>query len=191
MRGAHPVSAMFESTLAALQVLFTPGGALFLFVGVVIGLLFGVMPGLGGTTAIALLMPLTFSHGIQPCHGADRRHHGRGIGRRLDLGDPAQHAGHRAERGDLFRRLSAGAAGQGRTRDRRGGGGLHARRTDRRGRADRGHSGDEVDRAAVRPAGILHAGADGPVRDRGVDRRPVPARTDRRRARTDAVVRRL
>ncbi|MGA7487043.1 MAG: tripartite tricarboxylate transporter permease [Xanthobacteraceae bacterium] len=51
---------MLESTLAALQVLFTPGGALFLFVGVVVGLLFGVMPGLGGTTAIALLMPLTF-----------------------------------------------------------------------------------------------------------------------------------
>jgi putative tricarboxylic transport membrane protein len=52
---------MVESTLAALQVLFTPGGALFLFLGVVIGLLFGVMPGLGGTTAIAILMPLTFS----------------------------------------------------------------------------------------------------------------------------------
>src|SRR3970040_2885318 len=52
---------MLESTLAALQVLFTPGGALFLFLGVLIGLVFGVMPGLGGTTAIALLMPLTFT----------------------------------------------------------------------------------------------------------------------------------
>jgi putative tricarboxylic transport membrane protein len=57
---------MVESTLAALQVLFTPGGALFLFLGVVIGLLFGVMPGLGGTTAIAILMPLTFS--MEPNH---------------------------------------------------------------------------------------------------------------------------
>jgi putative tricarboxylic transport membrane protein len=52
---------MLESTLAALQVLFTPSGAAFLFVGVVIGLLFGVMPGLGGPTAVALLMPLTFT----------------------------------------------------------------------------------------------------------------------------------
>jgi putative tricarboxylic transport membrane protein len=57
---------MLHSTFAALQVLFTPGGALFLVVGVIIGLLFGVMPGLGGTTAIALLMPLTFS--MEPNH---------------------------------------------------------------------------------------------------------------------------
>jgi len=52
---------MLESTLAALQLLFTPKAVMFLALGVVIGLLFGVMPGLGGTTAIALLMPLTFS----------------------------------------------------------------------------------------------------------------------------------
>lgn len=52
---------MLESTAAALQFLFTPSGVLFLCVGVLIGLVFGVMPGLGGTTAIALLMPLTFT----------------------------------------------------------------------------------------------------------------------------------
>jgi putative tricarboxylic transport membrane protein len=52
---------MLESTLAALQGLFTPLGVLFLFLGVLVGLVFGVMPGLGGTTAIALLMPLTFT----------------------------------------------------------------------------------------------------------------------------------
>ena len=52
---------MLESTLAALQFLFTPSGALFLCLGVGIGLAFGVMPGLGGTTAIALLMPLSFT----------------------------------------------------------------------------------------------------------------------------------
>lgn len=50
---------MFESTLAALQVMFTLWGAFFLFAGVVVGLIFGVVPGIGGTTAIALLMPLT------------------------------------------------------------------------------------------------------------------------------------
>lgn len=52
---------MLESTFAALQFLFTASGVLFLCLGVVVGLVFGVMPGLGGTTAIALLMPLTFT----------------------------------------------------------------------------------------------------------------------------------
>jgi putative tricarboxylic transport membrane protein len=52
---------MLESTLAAVQGLFTPLGVLFLAFGVLVGLVFGVMPGLGGTTAIALLMPLTFT----------------------------------------------------------------------------------------------------------------------------------
>ena len=55
---------MLESTLAALQVMFTPMGAMFLSLGVVVGLIFGVVPGIGGTTAIALLMPLTF--GMEP-----------------------------------------------------------------------------------------------------------------------------
>jgi len=52
---------MLESTLSAAQALFTLSGVVFLFLGVVVGLIFGVMPGLGGTTAIALLMPLSFS----------------------------------------------------------------------------------------------------------------------------------
>ena len=55
---------MLESTLAALQVMFTLSGAFFLFAGVVVGLIFGVVPGIGGTTAIALLMPLTL--GMDP-----------------------------------------------------------------------------------------------------------------------------
>jgi putative tricarboxylic transport membrane protein len=55
---------MLESTLAALQVMFTPMGALFLTLGVVMGLIFGVVPGIGGTTAIALLLPLTY--GMNP-----------------------------------------------------------------------------------------------------------------------------
>jgi putative tricarboxylic transport membrane protein len=36
---------------------------LYLCIGVVIGLIFGVIPGLGGTTAIALLMPFTYGLG--------------------------------------------------------------------------------------------------------------------------------
>jgi putative tricarboxylic transport membrane protein len=57
---------MFESTLVAVGILFTPKAMLFLALGVGVGLLFGVIPGLGGTTAIALLMPLTFT--MDPHH---------------------------------------------------------------------------------------------------------------------------
>ena len=55
---------MFESAFEALALLFTLKGSLFLGLGVCIGLVFGAIPGLGGTTAIALLIPLTF--GMQP-----------------------------------------------------------------------------------------------------------------------------
>ncbi len=55
---------MFESATEALALLFTLKGSLYLCLGVSIGLVFGAIPGLGGTTAIALLIPLTF--GMQP-----------------------------------------------------------------------------------------------------------------------------
>ncbi|MEK9679110.1 MAG: tripartite tricarboxylate transporter permease, partial [Rhodospirillaceae bacterium] len=55
---------MFESATEALALLFTLKGSLYLCLGVGIGLVFGAIPGLGGTTAIALLIPLTF--GMQP-----------------------------------------------------------------------------------------------------------------------------
>lgn len=42
------------SDFASIQTLF------FLLIGVMFGLVFGVIPGLGGTTALAILMPLTF-----------------------------------------------------------------------------------------------------------------------------------
>ena len=51
---------MLDSALSALALLFTLEGVMFLCLGVVIGLVFGAIPGLGGTTAIALLIPLTF-----------------------------------------------------------------------------------------------------------------------------------
>ncbi len=40
--------------------LSNPGSLMFLVAGTCIGLLFGAIPGLGGTTALALLIPLTF-----------------------------------------------------------------------------------------------------------------------------------
>ena len=55
---------MFEALGGGLALLFTWQGTLYLCLGVLVGLVFGAVPGLGGTTAIALLMPLTF--GMEP-----------------------------------------------------------------------------------------------------------------------------
>ncbi len=56
---------MFEPLLTAISYLFSDGlNFLYLALGVVVGVLFGIIPGLGGATAIALLLPLTF--GMSP-----------------------------------------------------------------------------------------------------------------------------
>jgi TctA family transporter len=51
---------MFDSALAALASLADPGLLLMLAVGVVAGLVIGLIPGLGGTGAVAILLPVTF-----------------------------------------------------------------------------------------------------------------------------------
>ena len=51
---------MFEAIGASLSGLIFSGGILYLCVGTFVGLLFGIIPGLGGPTALALLIPLTF-----------------------------------------------------------------------------------------------------------------------------------
>lgn len=51
----------FGALLDALLQISTSGGMIYLLGGVVLGLLFGVIPGLGGTTALALLIPVTYS----------------------------------------------------------------------------------------------------------------------------------
>ena len=43
---------------------FNGGSLTFLIAGVLLGLTFGVIPGLGGTTALALLIPVTYT--LQP-----------------------------------------------------------------------------------------------------------------------------
>src|SRR5882672_6547527 len=55
---------MFEMWVAGLDSLFQGYVLLYVALGMVIGLIFGAIPGLGGTTAIALLMPLTY--GLEP-----------------------------------------------------------------------------------------------------------------------------
>jgi putative tricarboxylic transport membrane protein len=51
---------MFDSVFTAADYLADGMNLLFLMLGVIVGILFGIIPGLGGATAIALLLPLTF-----------------------------------------------------------------------------------------------------------------------------------
>jgi putative tricarboxylic transport membrane protein len=51
---------MLEALAISLDKLLLGGGLIYLASGTVVGLLFGVIPGLGGPTALALLIPLTF-----------------------------------------------------------------------------------------------------------------------------------
>jgi putative tricarboxylic transport membrane protein len=52
---------MFDSLITAFGYLFSDFiNLVYLSLGVIVGILFGIIPGLGGATAIALLLPLTF-----------------------------------------------------------------------------------------------------------------------------------
>lgn len=51
----------FDVLLEAFLAVLNGGSLLYLFSGVLLGLAFGVIPGLGGTTALALLIPVTYT----------------------------------------------------------------------------------------------------------------------------------
>ena len=53
---------MFEAIVAGLAALATPQAVLFMIIGVSYGLMIGILPGLGGIVAIALLLPFTYGH---------------------------------------------------------------------------------------------------------------------------------
>lgn len=55
---------MFEAIASGLSALLTPQAILFMLIGVVYGLIIGILPGLGGVVAMALLLP--FSYGFEP-----------------------------------------------------------------------------------------------------------------------------
>lgn len=50
-----------DVVLQAFLGVLTSGSVMFVFIGVLLGLCFGMIPGLGGTTALALLIPITYS----------------------------------------------------------------------------------------------------------------------------------
>lgn len=54
------VAAMFEAISISMNALLMSGGLGYLVIGTIVGLIFGIIPGLGGPTALALLIPITF-----------------------------------------------------------------------------------------------------------------------------------
>lgn len=58
---------MLEAAFTALQVIMSPEHFMFLFIGVLVGIGIGILPGLGGMVGLALLMPLTYS--LDPTSG--------------------------------------------------------------------------------------------------------------------------
>ena len=52
---------VLESLLLGFEVALQPINLLYVFVGVAVGTVIGVLPGLGPTATIALLLPLTFA----------------------------------------------------------------------------------------------------------------------------------
>jgi putative tricarboxylic transport membrane protein len=53
--------AEIEALMHGFAVAFTPFNLMLMFVGVVLGVLIGVLPGLGGANGVAILLPLTFT----------------------------------------------------------------------------------------------------------------------------------
>jgi putative tricarboxylic transport membrane protein len=50
-----------SSLIYGFGVLADPVNILYMFVGIVLGVLIGVLPGLGGANGVAILLPLTFT----------------------------------------------------------------------------------------------------------------------------------
>ena len=83
-----------------------------MFIGVSLGVIIGVLPGLGGANGIAILLPLTFTMRADlGDHHALVHLLGRALRRRDHL-DPVQHPGRALVGRDHVRRLSDGAAGR-------------------------------------------------------------------------------
>ena len=55
---------MLEAIISGLVALLTPQAIIFMIIGVIYGLIIGILPGLGGIVAMALLLP--FSYGFEP-----------------------------------------------------------------------------------------------------------------------------
>ena len=102
---------LFSNLALGFATAATLDNLIFCFIGVLLGTLIGVLPGIGPLATIAMLLPATF--GLPPDHRADhaRRHLLRRAVRRLDDGDPGQPARRDLVGGHRARRLPDGAPG--------------------------------------------------------------------------------
>jgi putative tricarboxylic transport membrane protein len=50
-----------SSLIAGFSILGDPANVLYMLIGITLGVLIGVLPGLGGANGVAILLPLTFS----------------------------------------------------------------------------------------------------------------------------------
>ncbi|GAB3724684.1 tripartite tricarboxylate transporter permease [Nocardiopsis oceani] len=57
---------MLEALMGALQQVISPESLMMLLIGVLLGFVVGILPGLGGAVALAMLLPFTF--GMDPLH---------------------------------------------------------------------------------------------------------------------------
>src|SRR3974377_1843473 len=55
-----------NALLGGFGVAFSAFNLMLMFVGVILGIIIGVLPGLGGANGVAILLPLTFSMSQQP-----------------------------------------------------------------------------------------------------------------------------
>lgn len=55
---------MIEAIFSGLMALLTPQAIMFTFIGVIYGIVIGILPGLGGIVAMALLLPFTFGYEV-------------------------------------------------------------------------------------------------------------------------------
>ena len=109
------VMELFNNLIFGFGVALSLQNLLYCLIGVSVGTLIGVLPGIGPLATIAMLLPITFN--VAAGRRADHagRHLLRRAVRRLDHRDPGQPAGRNLGGGHLHRRLPDGAAGPRRT----------------------------------------------------------------------------
>ena len=105
---------MLEGLMIGLSTAFSFQNLLMVIGGCLIGTFIGMLPGLGPMSIIAIMIPIAITIGDPSAAlillaGCVLRRDLWGI----DLVDSHQRARGRLDRGDQFRRLSAGATGQG------------------------------------------------------------------------------
>ena len=108
--------SMLDAAAKAFVMLLDPFRMMLLFLGVIMGLVLGIVPGIGGLAGTAMLLPFTFNMDPYSRLGAaawPRRDH---CDRRSDPRHSVRRAGRRGFRRDRARRLSDGQARRGRPR---------------------------------------------------------------------------